>query len=291
MRDLRHKAMFPQRIFVGLVLQSTTMPDAHDNDDDHADPWVHTHVRTVHMHARHAKGPCPARAMAQLLHRNQEDFCLQIDAHMRFRQAWDVYLLQEWAACPHAARALLSTYPAGYQLPNAIPNETRGTLLYPCKFDDDGMLRQKARFLTPKEQTSTHPIPCHLFAAGFCFGPSAWLIRDCPYDGTLHDLFFGEEMSMAIRLYTAGYNVYAPRQTVVYHLWSRAHRTVPANPVDPVARQASQQKVASQWQQGQGLGSERTVQEWAAAVGVDVEKRIVLPTTVMSSSSSSSSTN
>lgn len=273
LQDLRSKAAHPDRIFVGVVLQVTADDNIVLPTDD---PWYNTHVRTVHMHARHAKGPCPARAMAQLLYRT-EDYCLQIDAHMRFRQNWDTYLIQELAACPTPSRALLTTYPVGYQLPNHVPNETRGTFLYPWKFDDDGMLRQKARYMD--KQSAAEPICCSLFAAGFCFGPATWLTRDCPYDGTLHDLFFGEEMSVAIRLYTAGYDLYAPRQTVCFHLWSRAHRPA-ANPIDPVARRKSLENVRQQIMPGldgdDKSSSRRSVQDWAAAIGVDLEKRLVL---------------
>jgi hypothetical protein len=114
-----------------------------------------------------------------------------------------------------------------------------------------------------------------LFAAGFCFGPSAWM-RDCPYDGFLHHLFFGEEVSMALRLYTAGYDLYAPRETVVYHLWSRAHRPV-APRIATSLRTASLAKVQSQMR-GQGLGSVRTVHDWAKDAGVNLETKKVIKT-------------
>ena len=100
---------------------------------------------------------------------------------------------------------------------------------------------------------------------------------ECPYDGTLHDLFFGEEMSMALRLYTHGYDLYAPTESVVYHLWSRAHRptTTTVSSVNVQRRQWSQRVVAQQLQ-GIGVGHQRTVQDWAQAVGLDLEQRLVL---------------
>ena len=45
-----------------------------------------------------------------------------------------------------------------------------------------------------------------------------------PYDPHLPFLFFGEETSMAARLYTNGWDFFAPTQAVVYHLWSREYR-------------------------------------------------------------------
>ena len=45
-----------------------------------------------------------------------------------------------------------------------------------------------------------------------------------PYDPHLPFLFFGEETSMAARLYTNGWDFFAPTQAVVYHLWTREYR-------------------------------------------------------------------
>ena len=45
-----------------------------------------------------------------------------------------------------------------------------------------------------------------------------------PYDHTLTHLFFGEELSMAARLWTSGFDFFAPPETVLYHLWSRSGR-------------------------------------------------------------------
>jgi hypothetical protein len=270
---LQETAAHPDRVYVGLVLQVDTTADQATVLDGLPtdDPWYRTNVRTVQVPAHQATGPCPARAMAQLLFRG-EDYCLQIDAHMRFRAHWDVYLLQELQACPIPSQAILTTYPVGYDLPHRIPCETRGTRLYPSEFDATGMLRQKARLMKTRPSA---PVRHSLFAAGFCFGPSAWM-RDCPYDGFLHHLFFGEEVSMALRLYTAGYDLYAPRETVVYHLWSRAHRPV-APRIATSLRTASLAKVQSQMR-GQGLGSVRTVHDWAKDAGVNLETKKVIKT-------------
>lgn len=45
-----------------------------------------------------------------------------------------------------------------------------------------------------------------------------------PYDPGLRHSFFGEEVSMAARMFTRGWDFFAPPQAVVYHLWSRGHR-------------------------------------------------------------------
>jgi [Skp1-protein]-hydroxyproline N-acetylglucosaminyltransferase len=221
---------------------------------------------------------------------------LQIDAHMRFRPNWDVYLIQQLQQCPDPTKAVLTTYPVGYSLRHSNnnnttlvpPNETRGTLLVPWKFDNDdesgdGMLRIRGRlFQEQLPRGRDEPVPCHLYAAGFNFCVAHGVLRDCPYDGSLHHLFFGEEMSMAVRLFTWGYDLLAPAQTVVYHLWERDHRPPPLSQPDfhdPHAGNAAAEERAKALQRvrkqllgrGEGLGSVRTVLQLEAAIGVNFD--------------------
>jgi len=84
-----------------------------------------------------------------------------------------------------------------------------------------GMLRQTARRC--KQPKLEQPLPSKLWASGFNFAPAAaWEV--VPYDPHLRHLFFGEEVSMAARLWTWGWDFFAPPETVLYHLWSRSHR-------------------------------------------------------------------
>ena len=282
LRDLFATAKFPDRIRVGLVLQVDTRPSPENEDATtilsqlpRQEPWWNDQVRVLQLDARWSTGPCNARAMAETLYRS-EDYILQIDAHMRFRQNWDVFLIQQLHQCPQPQRSVLTAYPVGYQLPNEVPNETRGTLLVPWKFDANGMLRIKGRLFRQQRprDDDDKPVLCHLYAAGFNFsrGPPP-----VPYDGTLHHLFFGEESSMAVRLFTAGYDTYAPSQSVVYHLWTRSHRpsTLAAQ---PDRRGAQHSRAVVQKQLLRGLGSpytERTVDAFAQTIGVDFGSRTI----------------
>jgi len=48
------------------------------------------------------------------------------------------------------------------------------------------------------------------------------MIREVPYDP--HIYFFGEEITMAARLWTHGYDIYHPPRAVVYHYWDEGRR-------------------------------------------------------------------
>ncbi|CAJ1962941.1 unnamed protein product [Cylindrotheca closterium] len=289
--SLFSNARHPDRIFVGAVLQNDATYD--QENVRMTQKYVnHSNVRCLELAAKHALGPCYARSLAQSLHRG-ETFVLQIDSHMRFRTNWDDYLIGLWEQTTNKGcheRVVLTAYPVGYELPNKIPNEERGTLLVPWKFDENGMLRQRGRLLKKDSGSTEHPppraTPCHLYAAGFNFGPAS-MIQDVPYDPKLDFLFFGEELSMAVRLYTHGYDLYAPPVSVLYHLWSRAHRPTLQSSPSSVApekieekREESRKKVQQQLL-GQasagiyGLGDKRSAEDFAKALHVDFHNSIV----------------
>ena len=236
--------------------------------------WNHeTNLRTIMIDYRHATGPCYARHLAQSLHRG-EDYVLQIDSHMRFRPNWDVHLIHQLNQCTDPSKSVLTAYPPNYDPPHGPgPDaETRGTILVPWKFDDkDGMLRQKGRLMNPQSSN----VSCLLFAGGFNFFNSS-LLDMCPYDGSLHGLFFGEEISMAVRLFTHGVDLYAPPETVCYHMWKRnpLRKKQAANENEAIiwGREDSLNVIRAQLSgKGRGLGTVRTAEQFAQALGVNFE--------------------
>lgn len=72
-------------------------------------------------------------------------------------------------------------------------------------------------------QRPAHPLPSHFWAAGFSFAPSSWLLG-VPYCPHLPHLFFGEEQYMLLRMWTRGWDVYAPTQPLAFHKWERSAR-------------------------------------------------------------------
>mmetsp|Transcript_26313 Transcript_26313/g.49997 ORF Transcript_26313/g.49997 Transcript_26313/m.49997 type:complete len:289 (-) Transcript_26313:2815-3681(-) len=225
-------------------------------------------------------GPCFARHLCQTLHRD-EDYVLQIDSHMRFRPNWDEYLIQQLNKTGRPTKSLLTSYPPGYEPTNELGHdaETRATILVPWKFGkEDGMLRQKGRLLRPEYRhgTDNDNIPCLLYAGGFSFFHSS-LLDVCPYDSKLHGLFFGEEISMAVRLYTHGVDLYAPPQTVCYHLWKRNQFRVREDDGGSGKAKQRENSLGVVRMQlcgtGRGLGTVRSVEQFQKELGIDFEKQ------------------
>jgi len=243
LRSLFSQAAQPARIVAGIVWQgddtSTGDVDTLAALDTFAAEYAGC-IRQLRLPHTEARGPCYARALAQQRLFEDEPFYLQLDSHMRFARGWDEQLLQQWALCKDS-NAVLSTYPPAYERSSDAASELSSadpaaaaslppeeaqqpsppTILCASKFDAaDGMLRIVGRLLS---RCPSAPLPSALFAAGFAFGPGR-LVRAAPYDPHLANLFFGEESSMLARLYTAGFNMFAPSRTLVWHCWSRAYR-------------------------------------------------------------------
>lgn len=112
-----------------------------------------------------------------------------------------------------------------------------------------------------------------MFAACFAFGPSEAL-RLVPYDPSLIYLFFGEEASMACRLYTHGFDLVGPTHSVLYHNWARTYRKTYFDTIVEAERLKSVARV-KQIMNGEftgdkyGTGKVRSVQDWWKYEGVD----------------------
>lgn len=208
-RDLLAKADEPGRIAIGLVWQG--VPGVDDAIRPTWDPGAD--VRVVDIDARLAKGVCWARNLCQALLRD-EAYYLQIDSHMRFVAGWDTALLAMLDQCPRE-KAILTTYPPGYEPPDSLGNPDL-VALRARSFNQDGALSLQGAVLGSGDQLDA-PIEQFACAAGFLFGPSA-LVRDAPYDPHLY--FHGEEITLAARLWTRGWNFFAPSKAVIYHWYN-----------------------------------------------------------------------
>ncbi len=214
-KNLFDKATHPERIFVGICWQVVKEEDAICFTVPYPYP---DQVRVHEVDARKGRGVCWARSLTQALWQGEE-FTLQIDSHMRFEQGWDETLLSMLKKCKDD-NAVLTCYPPGYTPPDKLESKFFFGLSAK-EFDYDGIFKMIG---SPPYTASTAPaLPMvgAFASANMLFGPAS-IIRDVPYDPHLY--FFGEEISLAARLWTHGYNLYQPNAIVVYHDWNRGNR-------------------------------------------------------------------
>jgi hypothetical protein len=125
-------------------------------------------------------------------------------------------------------------------------------------------------------------------AGGFLFGAAAW-INDVPYDPYLY--FIGEESSLAVRLYTHGWDIFIPTDVLLYHDYNdhserpRHWRDRPDWPglnSRSLARvrhllggEACADPAALRELDRYGLGGERSLADYQAFAGIDFRARTI----------------
>ena len=236
-------------------------------------------VRVMRLSASEAKGPLYARALANRLVRDEDDFCLQIDAHSLFAPGWDRALLEEWGATANEY-AVLSTYPTGNERPGVNVNKHwEMPHLCAARFVKPGVLRNAQAKAAANLQ---RPLLAPLWAAGLSFS-RCHAERRVPNDPNLQHVFDGEEYARGARLWTHGYDFYSitrPILTVWYgdHKGGRGGwRTNATAVARSHARMAtlfnapgSDQSAAARAALGAyGLGTRRSLRAYIAFSGVD----------------------
>jgi hypothetical protein len=189
--------------------------------------------------------------------------------------------------CP-SERPILSTYPPPYWLPDQLSDDPRPRLLRARRFHGDQILRVRAAVLKgPFRQ----PIRSRFWAGGMHFSHAEAMLQ-VRCDPHLEELFFGEEVSRAVRFWTHGFDLFAPHRHLTWHLWSRTHRPVFWENRDDEAKQrlaGSQRRV--RYLLGTetdgvpeeclteldryGLGSERTLADYEQFSGVDFGRLLI----------------
>ncbi len=214
--DLFAKATNPERVSVGVCWQ---FDEAEDNGLTRLQTAFRRQVRHRHFHFSESQGANWARAQAQDLWHG-EDYVLQVDSHMRFMPGWDEKLINALERCP-SPRALLSTLPAAYEPPSRFDPELIHfrSLLHVNVLEHPFHLGG-VQLAGGLYQRLTHPglRRTPFCAAGYVFG-SAWQFKDVPIDP--HYFFWGDELSLAARLWTHGYDIFQPEETLVMHWWTK----------------------------------------------------------------------
>jgi len=204
--DLLDKARWPERIIFGAILQ--TRPE-----DEFA--FYSTKFNAIYLDAQTSKGACWARHLGYTLYRGEE-YVLQIDSHMRFAEHWDEKMLAELAACP-SEKPMLTTYAAEYTPPDLLRPQAPTIIVAQC-FDLDRIV---ATGMEISMLPTSEPRPTALVSGHFMFAWAQW-IRDVPYDPYLY--FWGEEITMAVRLWTHGWDLFSPSYNLIWHQYGRVGR-------------------------------------------------------------------
>jgi len=167
-------------------------------------------------------GVCPSRMAALFLY-NNEDYYLQIDAHMLFQKNWDEVLLASYKNIKEKENIelpLITTY-----VPWWSNDENNNILHYdsvskqksmPMQYDENGhtwapVPVQTARYVdwSDKEYVEHYGLSAH-----FLFTDGKFAYEILP---DIQMMFFGEEMTTALRAWTRGYRIFCIPDPIVWH--------------------------------------------------------------------------
>lgn len=168
------------------------------------------------------KGTCWARYQIQQ-HWKDEAYTLQLDSHHRFVQDWDEILIKMVKDLQKAGhkKPLLTAYVTSYD----PANDPSGRGTDPWWLTFDRFTPEGAVFFVPSVvpdwQNRKLPYPSRFYSAHFAFTLGQFC-KEVPHDPNY--LFHGEEISIAARSYTWGYDLFAPHKLCVYHEYTRQHR-------------------------------------------------------------------
>uniref|UniRef100_A0A6U5GAL5 Uncharacterized protein n=1 Tax=Corethron hystrix TaxID=216773 RepID=A0A6U5GAL5_9STRA len=152
-------------------------------------------IRVLYVHETESLGPAVARYHASRLW-GGETYFIQTDSHLKFAKSWDIKYIAELRAAQNYPKAVLSSYPPGFNPANhAAVKETRGARLCSCAFSNSEIEKDILRINVSGSYrgNETEPRQIPFIAAGFFFARAEFLV-DVPFDPYMPWCFMGEEI-------------------------------------------------------------------------------------------------
>ena len=197
----------------------------HPNDgfDDLTKYKKDKRFRIIEIPYNESQGACWARNLIQQVYKNEE-YTLQVDSHMRFDKDWDETLIGMITQLQEKGhkKPLLTGYVSSFD----PDNDPAARVKEPWRMAFDRFIPEGAVFFLPETipgwKKMTEPIPARFYSAHFCFTLGEFS-KEGQHDPEYY--FHGEEISIAARAYTHGYDLFHPHKVVIWHEYTRKGRT------------------------------------------------------------------
>lgn len=216
--DCLSKAKFPENLVFSIAWQHSS-DDAWDNLDAFANDF---RFKIIDIDYKESRGACWARNRLQQQY-DDEEYTLQLDSHHRFVENWDQELIAMYDQLRSKGheKPLLTSYAPSFNPKNDPAERT----MVPYKMNFDKFIPEGAVFFLPatmdNHKTLTEPIPARFYSAHFAFTGGDF-VREVPHDPELY--FHGEEISIAVRAFTWGYDLFHPHKLILWHEYTRTNR-------------------------------------------------------------------
>lgn len=283
LKDLLDKADSPQNLRICIAHQHSE-EDEWDTLDEFKDDDRFVILDIPHTESQ---GACWARNKIQQEYAD-ETYTLQLDSHHRFVEGWDtksITMLENLREKGHN-KPLLTSYISSYD----PKNDPQGRVNVPWAMKFDRFIPEGAIFFLPYylDKQPEEPIPARFFSAHFTFTDGIFC-KEVPHDPNLY--FHGEEISLAVRAWTWGYDLFHPNEIIAWHEYTRVGRTKQWD--DDKTWGDRNTKAHARVRQllgidgevcspcnkktfkGYGLGEVRTLEEWENFMGIRFKDRSV----------------
>lgn len=211
-RDCITKAKNPKNLTFGICWQRDETESMEEFKNDNR-------FRVIDIHWSKSKGLCWARSEIQKLWKG-EKYTMQIDSHHRFLQDWDVELIKMMKQTG-SKKPIITSYAGMY---NPSTNELLNIEPYKMiasNFTDSGTILFRPHVIY-NWKILDKPIPAR-FVSGHFFFTIGEHCNEYKYDPNIY--FAGDEISLSIRSFTLGYDLFHPHKTVIWHEYTREGRT------------------------------------------------------------------
>lgn len=213
-KDCIQKAKYPENLTFGICRQFSEK-DGWDNLDEYrSDP----RFTIMDVKWNESKGLGWARHHTQKLWKG-EKYTMQLDSHHRFLQDWDQILL-DMMVLTGSPKPILTSYALPYN-----PKTQELTQGGPYKMVGREFSAHGTIMFYPESiqewATLTKPIPAR-FVSGHFYFTLGEHCTEYKYDPQIY--FAGDEISLSIRSFTLGYDLFHPHRAVVWHEYTREGR-------------------------------------------------------------------
>ncbi len=217
-KDCIQNAKNPENLVFSIAWQHSP-EDEWDNLDEFKDD---SRFKILDIDYKDSQGACWARNQLQQQY-DGEGYTLQLDSHHRFIENWDeelIGMVKQLQKKGHK-KPLLTGYVSSFD----PDNDPELRIKEPWKMNFDRFIPEGAVFFLPATiddfRERTEPVPARFYSAHFCFTLGEFSV-EVPHDPEYY--FHGEEISIAVRAFTHGYDLFHPHKVVVWHEYTRKGR-------------------------------------------------------------------
>ena len=241
-----------------------------------------------------SQGLCWARARIQALYEGEE-YTLQLDSHHRFTDEWDDELIRA-SESTGSSKPILSSYAGSYTSSNNRKETDEPYKIVAEHFTNDGTIACRPQVIEGWKDLAT-PIRSRFISGHFLFtiGKHCTEYRYDPY------LYFdGDEISLSIRSFTLGYDLFHPHRSLIWHEYGRigkskhwddhnlANAGIVAQPWyerDAISKRRLRKLLREEQNNedisGYDLGEVRTHRDYEVYAGINFAERRLDPETIL----------